>query len=71
MGEVREYFDRVLEQLTQIGYATSWRLVNCADFGVPQRRMRTFVVGFRWKLAIRWNRPDATHSLEALLDLAC
>lgn len=42
-------------------------LVNAADFGVPQRRERVFIVGFRSDLGIEWHIPEATHSLEALL----
>ncbi|MBB6184787.1 DNA cytosine methyltransferase [Oleiagrimonas soli] len=42
-------------------------LVNAADYGVPQRRERVFIVGFRADLGIEWNFPSPTHSLDALL----
>jgi len=42
-------------------------LVNAADYGVPQRRERVFIVGFRSDLGIEWSFPEPTHSLEALL----
>lgn len=42
-------------------------LVNAADYGVPQRRERVFMVGFRSELGIDWSFPKATHSLDALL----
>lgn len=42
-------------------------LVNAADYGVPQKRERVFIVGFRSDLGIEWSVPDATHSYEALL----
>lgn len=42
-------------------------LVNAADHGVPQRRERVFIVGFRADLGIEWSFPRATHSLDALL----
>lgn len=42
-------------------------LVNAADYGVPQRRERVFMVGFRSDLGVEWNFPDPTHSLDALL----
>ena len=41
-------------------------VLNAADFGVPQRRERVFIVGFRSDLAIQWSFPEATHSREAL-----
>jgi DNA (cytosine-5)-methyltransferase 1 len=42
-------------------------LVNAADFGVPQKRERVFIVGFRDNQGIQWNFPNETHSLDALL----
>lgn len=41
-------------------------LVNAADYGVPQRRERVFIVGFRSDLGIKWSFPKPTHSLQAL-----
>lgn len=43
------------------------RVLNAADYGVPQRRERVFIVGFRADLGIEWAFPDPTHSREALL----
>lgn len=42
-------------------------LVNAANYGVPQRRERVFIVGFRRDLPIQWSFPRETHSLDALL----
>ena len=42
-------------------------LVNAANFGVPQRRERVFIIAFRSDLGIPWSFPEATHSLDALL----
>lgn len=41
--------------------------VNAADFGIPQRRMRVFIVGIRADLGISWAFPDKTHSRDSLL----
>lgn len=40
---------------------------NAANFGVPQKRERVFIVGFRSDLDVQWSFPAATHSLDALL----
>lgn len=48
-------------------YDVVCRVVNAADYGIPQRRERVFIVGFRHDLGVRWSFPDATHSLESLL----
>uniref|UniRef100_A0AB74UR29 DNA (cytosine-5-)-methyltransferase n=1 Tax=Halomonas phage vB_HboP_4908 TaxID=3350578 RepID=A0AB74UR29_9VIRU len=42
-------------------------LVNAADFGIPQKRERVFIVGFRSDLGAEWSFPKATHSYDALL----
>lgn len=49
------------------GYHVVTRVLNAADYGVPQRRERVFIVGFRADLGIQWSFPRPTHSLEALL----
>mgnify|MGYP002623422615 FL=1 len=43
------------------------RVLNSADYGVPQVRKRVFIVGFRADVATDWHFPEATHSQEALL----
>ena len=40
------------------GYQIEWRVLNAADFGVPQRRRRGFVIGSRVGSPV-W--PEATH----------
>src|SRR5690606_40624446 len=42
-------------------------LVNAADYGVPQKRERVFIVGFRSDLGVEWSFPKPTHGLDALL----
>jgi len=48
-------------------YRVVTRLLNAADFGIPQRRERVFFVGFRDDLNIEWAFPKPTHSKESLL----
>ena len=52
---------------TGLHYQLVTRLLNAADYGVPQRRERVFLVGFRSDLGIKWSFPDPTHSQDALL----
>ena len=47
-------------------YRVVFRLLNAADFGVPQRRARVFIVGFRSDIGHGWSFPDSTHSQDAL-----
>lgn len=48
-------------------YNVVFRLLNAADYGVPQKRERVFIVGFRNDLNVEWSFPKATHSQDALL----
>lgn len=48
-------------------YNVIFRLLNAADYGVPQKRERVFMVGFRSDLNVEWSFPRATHSQDALL----
>lgn len=41
--------------------------LNAADFGVPQTRLRLFVVAFRSDEDHHWEWPAATHSRDALI----
>lgn len=47
-------------------YNVVLRLLNAANYGVPQRRERVFIVGFRSDLGTEWHFPRQTHSAEAL-----
>ncbi len=48
-------------------YNVNLRLVNAANYGVPQKRMRVFIVGFRADLGVDYAFPEPTHSQDALL----
>lgn len=50
-----------------LSYRVVYRLLNAADYGVPQNRHRVFIVGFRSDLHKEWSFPDHTHSLDRLL----
>jgi DNA (cytosine-5)-methyltransferase 1 len=50
-----------------LSYRVVYRVLNAANYGVPQKRERVVFVGFRSDLGIEWAFPSATHSREALL----
>lgn len=48
-------------------YKVIARVLNAANYGVPQRRERVVFVGFRDDLGIEWSFPEETHSIDSLL----
>ncbi len=53
--------------LSGLTYNVVPTLVTAADYGIPQKRERVFIVGFRSDLGIKWSFPQPTHSFDALL----
>ena len=50
-------FAVIEEQLSQLGYTTYHKVLNALDFGLPQKRERIFIVGFREPIAFEFPRP--------------
>lgn len=48
-------------------YRVVFRLLNAADYGIPQLRHRVVIVGFRKDVNAYWSFPNPTHSKESLL----
>lgn len=48
-------------------YNVVYRLINAANYGVPQKRERVIIVGIRNDLELEWSFPNETHSAERLL----
>jgi DNA (cytosine-5)-methyltransferase 1 len=40
----------ILKDLKELGYKTSWKLLNASDFGVPQNRERLIIIGHKDKV---------------------
>ncbi|UEB33814.1 DNA (cytosine-5-)-methyltransferase [Finegoldia magna] len=40
-------FGIILRTLSDLGYNVSWKMINAADYGYPQRRRRTFIFGYK------------------------
>lgn len=39
-------FAIILASLSDLGYTVEWRIINAADYGMPQRRRRTYIVAY-------------------------
>jgi len=42
-----ELIKQICEEFAKCGYNVFWRIVNCADYGVPQNRRRVMMIGCR------------------------
>ncbi|CAN5667594.1 hypothetical protein BH20ACT10_BH20ACT10_09950 [soil metagenome] len=62
LGRRGEVLQMLLSDLDALGYAPKWKVVNSADYGVPQLRKRVFVVATEKPNGFHF--PDPTHGAE-------
>jgi DNA (cytosine-5)-methyltransferase 1 len=55
------------EKYQGVKYDVSYKLINAADYGVPQTRERVVIIGIRSDLNVKWVFPKATHSEDKLI----
>ena len=51
-------FAIILASLADLGYTVEWRVINAADYGMPQRRRRTYIVGYREDCSVEHQIED-------------
>lgn len=53
-------FAIILASLSDLGYIVEWRVVNAAEYGMPQRRKRTYIFAYKkgTSLAAQADNPD-------------
>lgn len=49
-----------------VRYHVSYKNLNAADYGIPQKRERVILLGLRSDVGKTWTFPEATHSEDAL-----
>jgi len=58
----------VLSVFENVGYSISWRVLNAALYGLPQRRERFILVGTKEGVTFEW--PEPTHYLKGAKSMA-
>lgn len=53
-------FAIILQSLSDLGYSAEWRIINAADYGMPQRRKRTYILAYRNDSPLAAGMNDAT-----------
>lgn len=64
-------FETIVETLGQLGYYVKWQVLNALDFGLPQKRERVIIVGFRNKYMrdmFDFDFPKVPYSLKNIIE---
>lgn len=59
-----EVFKQIVEDFAAAGYTIYHKLLNSAEYGVPQIRERVILVGVRNDIDFEYNFPDITHGYD-------
>ncbi|HLO86414.1 MAG TPA: DNA (cytosine-5-)-methyltransferase [Nostocaceae cyanobacterium] len=57
----------IIKTLNDLGYYTDYKILNALDFGLPQKRERIFIVGFKDKNTFTW--PNKVTKMKALSEV--
>ena len=60
-------FAVMLQSLNELGYAIEWRVINAADYGMPQKRRRVFFLGYHRSSQL-YEKVKITEKLDWILD---
>ena len=64
-------FKVILDRLDKLGYHVKWQVLNALDFGLPQKRERVIIVGFKCKDdydAFSFEIPHKPYNLADILE---
>lgn len=60
---------RILQTINELGYECEYRVLNALDFGLPQKRERVFIVGYKFGIQFHWPTGGAPMTpLSSLLE---
>lgn len=54
-------FEMILSDFSSLGYKVKWKVLNAADFGVPQTRQRVIITGVRNDIGFEYEYPNPTY----------
>lgn len=57
-------FEMILKDFEALDYKVKYKILNAADFGVAQTRIRVIIVGVRKDIHYEYEFPNATHEKE-------
>lgn len=66
-GQRGRDFAIILQSLNDLGYIVEWRVVNAAEYGMPQRRRRVFILAYKKGTQI-YNEVKKTKPIDWILE---
>jgi DNA (cytosine-5)-methyltransferase 1 len=57
----------LLKTMAELGYSVEWRVINAAEYGMPQRRRRVFILGYHKSAAVKIDDLNAWRKSEGVL----
>ena len=63
-----EEFNKVVTSIEGYGYNVTWMRVNCSDYGVPQDRIRVFMIGIRKDIKKEFVFPEKIKDKKTIRD---
>lgn len=64
-------FKMILSDFSEMGYRVKYKILNAADYGVPQTRQRVIIIGVRNDIPWEYNYPLPTHDKDGKNGLPC
>lgn len=55
-----EYFPKMINELSEIGYNTYWKVLTSKDYGIPHSRNRVYIISIRKDIDKGFEFPNAT-----------
>ena len=55
-------FEMIIKDFEALGYVVKYKILNAADYGVAQTRLRVIIVGVRKDIDFEYVYPEPTHS---------
>lgn len=60
--------DQIVRSFDEIGYKVKFKLLNAANYGVPQKRERVIFIGYKKDLNVRHPEPTHHQNIDSLVD---
>jgi DNA (cytosine-5)-methyltransferase 1 len=64
-------FNRIREVLSDLGYYHEYKVLNALDYGLPQKRERVIIVGFKQEIGFEWPEKANIYTVKSNIRKEC